>query len=42
MRKLSTLLDMDRFYTMLAMETLIRHHDGYSMGINNFWSYLGA
>lgn len=40
LRKLSSLLDMDRFYTMLAMETLIRHHDGYSMGINNFWIYF--
>ena len=42
LRKLSTLLDMDRFYTMLAMETLIRHHDGYSMGINNFWIYQNS
>jgi len=39
LRKLSTLLDLDRFYTMLALESLIRHHDGYSMGINNFWVY---
>lgn len=39
LRQLSALVDMDRFYTALAMETLIRHHDGYSMGINNFWIY---
>lgn len=40
MRKLSALLDLDRFYTMMALETLIRHHDGYSIGINNFWIYV--
>ncbi len=39
LRKLSALVDMDRFYATLALETLIRHHDGYSMGINNFWIY---
>jgi hypothetical protein len=30
---------MDRFLTMVALESLIRHHDGYSMGINNYRVY---
>jgi hypothetical protein len=37
--RLSKLLDLDRFYTTLALETLIRHHDGYAMGINNYRVY---
>jgi hypothetical protein len=39
MTRLSKLLDLDRFYTTLALETLIRHHDGYAMGINNYRVY---
>jgi hypothetical protein len=38
--RLSKLLDLDRFYTTLALETLIRHHDGYAMGINNYRVYF--
>jgi hypothetical protein len=38
--RLAELLDLDRFYTTLAMETLIRHHDGYAMGINNYRVYF--
>lgn len=37
--KLGTLLEFDRFHTTLALESLIRHHDGYAMGINNYWVY---
>ena len=38
--RLDKLLDLDRFYTTLALETLIRHHDGYAMGINNYRVYF--
>jgi len=38
--RLSKLLDLDRFYTTLALESLIRHHDGYAMGINNYRIYF--
>lgn len=34
--QLSKALDMDRFYTFLAMEVLICHFDGYAMNRNNF------
>jgi hypothetical protein len=40
MAKLGGLLDLDRFHTFLAVETLIRHHDGYSMAINNYRVYM--
>jgi len=40
MDRLKELVDMDRFQTFLAIESLIRHHDGYSMGINNYRVYL--
>ena len=38
--KLSKLLDLDRFYSMLALESLLRHHDGYAMAANNYWLYM--
>jgi hypothetical protein len=38
--KLSKLLDLERFYTTLALESLMRHHDGYAMGINNYRVYF--
>jgi hypothetical protein len=40
--RLARLLDLDRFYTTLALESLIRHHDGYAMGINNYRVYFEA
>jgi hypothetical protein len=38
--RLTKLLDLDRFYTTLALESLMRHHDGYAMGINNYRVYF--
>jgi spore coat protein H len=37
--KLASLVDMDRFYSLLALESMTRHFDGYSMGKNNYWVY---
>jgi hypothetical protein len=38
-RKLSALLDMDRFISFAAAEVLTWHHDGYSMDRNNYRIY---
>jgi spore coat protein CotH len=40
MTRLSQLLDLDRFYSMLALESLMRHHDGYALAANNYWLYF--
>lgn len=32
-------LDMDRFYSFLAVEIMTCHFDGYARGINNYWVY---
>lgn len=40
LQRLSALLDLNQFYTLLALESVIRHHDGYSMGINNYRIYF--
>ncbi len=37
--RLSKLLDLDRFYSTLALESMMRHHDGYAISINNYWIY---
>jgi spore coat protein H len=37
--KLASLMDMDRFYTTLALESMMRHFDGYTMSVNNYWLY---
>ncbi len=37
--RLESLLDMDRFYSFLALEVLTCHFDGYSRSINNYWIY---
>ena len=37
--KLSSMLDLDRFYSFLALELMTRHHDGYSISKNNYWLY---
>src|SRR6185436_5113867 len=34
--ELEGLLDMDRFLTFAAMEVLLVHWDGYSLGVNNY------
>ena len=34
--ELSTVLDMDRFLTMIALEVLLCHWDGYGMNKNNY------
>jgi spore coat protein H len=39
LQRLSQVLELEQFYKFLAMETVIRHHDGYSMGINNYRAY---
>ncbi len=39
MRRLREVLDMDRFVTFLAMEAILWHWDGYSVGVNNFRIY---
>jgi len=39
MEQLSKLLDLDRFYSMLALELMMRHQDGYAVSINNYWLY---
>lgn len=38
-KKLSTVLDIDRFITFAAVEVLIGHHDGYTMDKNNYRIY---
>jgi hypothetical protein len=37
--KLGALLDLDRFYTFLALELLAGHFDGYARSVNNYWLY---
>lgn len=39
-QKMQTLIDMDRFVSMMAMESLTCHIDGYSMMQNNFYIYF--
>ena len=36
LNELSTVLDLDRFLTMIAMEVLLCHWDGYAMNKNNY------
>ncbi len=38
-RKLTPLLDLDRFITFAAAEVFVWHHDGYSMDRNNYRLY---
>jgi spore coat protein CotH len=38
-KKLTTLLDIDRFIAFAAVEVLIGHHDGYTMDKNNYRIY---
>jgi len=38
-KKLSQVLDIDRFITYVAVEVLVNHHDGYSRDRNNFRIY---
>src|SRR6185436_16070515 len=38
-RALEAALDMDRFLSMMAMETLLCHSDSYSMNRNNYRLY---
>lgn len=37
--KLSAVLDLDQFFDFWAMETLLRHWDGYAGNTNNFFLY---
>jgi spore coat protein H len=37
--KLAKVLDLERFYSFLALEMLTCHFDGYARGINNYWVY---
>jgi len=37
---LGAVLNLDRFYTFWALETLIAHSDGYTAGTNNFYVYF--
>lgn len=37
--RLSTVIDFDQFIDFWAMETLLRHWDGYSSNTNNFFLY---
>jgi len=39
LRKLSSVLDLDRFCSFLALEIMTCHFDGYARGINNYWLY---
>jgi spore coat protein H len=39
LNKLGPLLDVDRFITFAAVETLVWHHDGYTMDRNNYRIY---
>ncbi len=39
MRKLETVLNVDRFISFLAVEMMARHFDGYAMSKNNYWIY---
>ena len=39
LRSLESLLDMDRFYSFLALEIMTCHFDGYARGINNYRIY---
>lgn len=38
-RELNAVLDMDRFLSMMAMETILCHSDSYSMNRNNYRLY---
>jgi spore coat protein H len=38
-RNLDALLDMDRFYSFLALELMMGHSDGYARARNNYWLY---
>src|SRR5205085_7461468 len=38
-KKLAAVLDLDRFLSLLAGEVLTWHHNGYSMGRNNYRIY---
>lgn len=38
-RALSSILDLDRFLSMLAIETMLSHSDSYSMNRNNYRLY---
>jgi len=37
--RLAALIDLDRFYTLLALESMMRHFDGYAMSVNNYRVY---
>ena len=37
---LSEVVDLDRFFTFWALETLLAHTDGYNAGTNNFYVYF--
>ncbi len=37
--KLATILDMDRFYSFLALEIMANSWDGYAINRNNYWVY---
>src|SRR5207237_10608961 len=39
LRRLEAVLDLDRFYSFLALEIMTCHFDGYARGINNYWVY---
>lgn len=37
--KIGSILDLDRFYSFLALELMIGHFDGYAQAVNNYWVY---
>ncbi len=37
---LEAVIDLDRFFTFWALETLLTHTDGYNAGTNNFYVYF--
>jgi hypothetical protein len=39
LRKLGAMVDLERFYSFLAVEIMTCHFDGYARGINNYWVY---
>jgi len=38
-RSLAAVLNLDQFYSFLALELMVCHFDGYARSINNYWLY---
>ena len=39
LRRIEGVLDLDRFYSFLALEMMTCHFDGYARSVNNYWVY---